>query len=544
MKPFGHTYELSRPVAGRCCRRSWRLLLVVLVTFLAIRRADATTYSFTRIADDNTELAGVTLDVNGLGKAVISGNTVAFRACYGDGAGCGIFTGNGGALTTIVKDGTAAPVGTFSSDFTLPPQLGGPEPFAGRPAISGNTVAFAAGYQFDSGSGTFASHGIFTGSGGAVTAIKKTGDTAPSGGFTSFLDPAISGTTVAFQGGYDTNLRGVFSSSGGPMTTIAKSADMVPPVGALTNFKAPAISGGTVAFEGDYSGGQAIFTGTGGTPTIIAKTGDAAPVGTFDPTGFFEPTIDGTNLAFRARYGGGAGSGIFRWNGTALTTVVKTGDAAPSATFSLFSDPAIAGNNVAFVGNYGAQHALFVSSAGVLTPVIKKGDILFGQTVATVTFEKFGLDPGGSGNLAFSYTLLNGQAGIALAIPGGPPLGDYNLNGVVDLADYVVWRDTLNQVVPQGSGADGNFDGVINVLDYTIWRARFGQQAVPGSASGGAEGMLSENVPEPGAVVLLSCTLAGVMMFGRRIFGNRSHFGGRLAADGERQSSSSRQPWA
>ena len=43
---------------------------------------------------------------------------------------------------------------------------------------------------------------------------------------------------------------------------------------------------------------------------------------------------------------------------------------------------------------------------------------------------------------------------------GTSPTGDYNGNGVVDAADYVVWRKTLNSTAsPTGSGADGNQSG-------------------------------------------------------------------------------------
>jgi hypothetical protein len=59
-----------------------------------------------------------------------------------------------------------------------------------------------------------------------------------------------------------------------------------------------------------------------------------------------------------------------------------------------------------------------------------------------------------------------------------PPdlLGDYNLNGVVDAADYVVWRKTLGTTgVPAYAGADGNGDTLIDQTDYGVWRANFGR---------------------------------------------------------------------
>jgi parallel beta-helix repeat protein len=59
--------------------------------------------------------------------------------------------------------------------------------------------------------------------------------------------------------------------------------------------------------------------------------------------------------------------------------------------------------------------------------------------------------------------------------------GDYNRNGVVDAADYVVWRHTVGQTVPKSSGADGDGDGVIGPGDYSVWRANFGATQVAAS---------------------------------------------------------------
>ena len=75
--------------------------------------------------------------------------------------------------------------------------------------------------------------------------------------------------------------------------------------------------------------------------------------------------------------------------------------------------------------------------------------------------------------------------------------GDYNKNGVVDTADYVVWRSTLGQAVAFLSGADGNGNGAVDNGDYSFWRARFGQLA---AGSGAAQ---SATVPEPAAITLI-----------------------------------------
>ena len=71
--------------------------------------------------------------------------------------------------------------------------------------------------------------------------------------------------------------------------------------------------------------------------------------------------------------------------------------------------------------------------------------------------------------------------------------GDYNNNGSVDAADYVLWR--------KGGPLQNEVDtpGTVNAADYTEWRARFGN---PGVGSG-----LASAVPEPGSCALLLSVL-------------------------------------
>jgi len=72
-----------------------------------------------------------------------------------------------------------------------------------------------------------------------------------------------------------------------------------------------------------------------------------------------------------------------------------------------------------------------------------------------------------------------------------PPLaGDYNDDGVVDAADYVVWRRT-----------DGTQAG------YDLWRANFGMTA-PGAGGQSSDGNLNGAVPEPSTVTSLLIVLS------------------------------------
>lgn len=63
-------------------------------------------------------------------------------------------------------------------------------------------------------------------------------------------------------------------------------------------------------------------------------------------------------------------------------------------------------------------------------------------------------------------------------------LGDFNHDGIVDGADFIIWRRTVNSNVTPFSGADGNGDGIVNQADYNVWRTHFGQSTGAGSGSG------------------------------------------------------------
>lgn len=83
-----------------------------------------------------------------------------------------------------------------------------------------------------------------------------------------------------------------------------------------------------------------------------------------------------------------------------------------------------------------------------------------------------------------------------------PVTGDYNRNGAVEAADYVIWRRTIGQSVPKSSGADGDGDGLIGLGDYNVWRANFGFASAAGAPA----------IPEPCTAQLIFAGLFGVAM--------------------------------
>ena len=76
-----------------------------------------------------------------------------------------------------------------------------------------------------------------------------------------------------------------------------------------------------------------------------------------------------------------------------------------------------------------------------------------------------------------------------------PVAGDYNGDGVVDAADYTVWRDHSGSEVE--TEIDGDKSGVVDAGDYDVWRANFG-----GHRGGGALDTGNAAVPEPSTCML------------------------------------------
>jgi hypothetical protein len=107
-----------------------------------------------------------------------------------------------------------------------------------------------------------------------------------------------------------------------------------------------------------------------------------------------------------------------------------------------------------------------------------------------------------------------------LRIVQGVP-GDYSGNGVVDAADYTVWRDHLGQMFQlMNEGPDT--PGEVTAADYTFWKTHFGTPgAGGGSASAGVVGASAAAVPEPGLITLW-LGAAGMSFFRpkRRVFRN------------------------
>ncbi len=113
------------------------------------------------------------------------------------------------------------------------------------------------------------------------------------------------------------------------------------------------------------------------------------------------------------------------------------------------------------------------------------------------------------------FTLdVDTATGVLTLLAGAPGInGDYNDDGVVDAADYTVWRDTLGSTTDLRANGDdtGASAGVIDAADYAAWRANFGATAAAGSTQS-----LSAAVPEPASLATLLVGGLVLLMAGRR----------------------------
>jgi hypothetical protein len=116
---------------------------------------------------------------------------------------------------------------------------------------------------------------------------------------------------------------------------------------------------------------------------------------------------------------------------------------------------------------------------------------------AMASIDAFGINLG-----AHTSNLLMDVDSVQFTTVNGVP-GDYNGNGVVDMADYVLWRNggpLQNEV---------NTVGTVDASDYDAWRSRFGNTSGSGSLNGAA-------VPEPGSAALMLAVVIGGIFVGRR----------------------------
>lgn len=194
-----------------------------------------------------------------------------------------------------------------------------------------------------------------------------------------------------------------------------------------------------------------------------------------------------TTVADGATFGGTGqiGGGLTMLEGSTLTAAFSGG--VIDALNVLGNVDLTALGNILSITGVGSGTHTILNYAGTLTGTF--------ETAAGVTVNY------GTGSNSF----------ISITVgPTGTLVGDYNGNGVVDAADYTVWRDNLGgNGSTLGSNRDPLNGGVVSMADYNSWKNNFGMTAGSGGLAGAA-------VPEPGTCLLVGLALIGFGLQRRR----------------------------
>src|SRR5262245_43448263 len=378
-----------------------------LCVAIATPRAEAASFTFTKIADTNTPMPGGSGNFAFFGIPVLDGSSVVFngsRTCCP--IQTGVYAGAGGSLQTLADFGTPVPGGTGNFSFF------------GDVAASGGTIAF----QGDNGT----SPGVYAGPGGSLAKVADTNTPIPGGvgNFQSFGIPlTVDSGRVAFVGTGSSLQRGVYSSVAGSLTLVADTSTAIPGgTGNFAGFFSPSARGGDLAFGGfDHGSGEGLYTVISGALAKAVDTNTPMPGSGGNFVHFGSPVFDGVNIAFIASDAFTPVGGYVVGPGGAVTLVAEIPMPAPGGTgnFTFFGgDPSISGSVVSFAAlDADNKGALYRAQGGVLTRIVGAGDVLDGKVVSGV-----GVRRQASNGTAFAFyaTFDDGSQGIFLATEAVP----------------------------------------------------------------------------------------------------------------------------
>jgi hypothetical protein len=249
---------------------------------------------------------------------------------------------------------------------------------------------------------------------------------------------------------------------------------------------------------------KGIYLSAGSAIVPIVQEGDAIPngAGTFtELIDWWTPSLNSHGeTVFWARFtdGGAEHDGLFIGSADGVVEVARDDTPAPDgagtvgADFSGITEINDAGQFAFTAWDYPDPNgrAAYFFDGIELSTIARLGQPLAGSTLDRFTSNSGGdqININASGQVVFQFELADDRTGILKFTPDNPLPGDFNQDGAVDAADYVVWR--------RSGGTQGAFQ---------TWRANFGRSADNGSATSIAS---SPAAPEPASLVLVLCALA------------------------------------
>ncbi|MFO0788436.1 MAG: autotransporter-associated beta strand repeat-containing protein [Pirellulales bacterium] len=311
---------------------------------------------------------------------------------------------------------------------------------------------------------------------------------------------------------------------GNTATVVSDRATPGPGIDHLVTTDDPGFGDGTITF----TSGPNVTSGMGSISFIQVNlgAGQVGEVTTFNPTsanvrigGISKAYVD---LSATVNFGGTtAGNEVIDVisngiaTGTNNVSIIKSN----TSTWTLSGANTYTGNTSVLGGTLSITNPYLADTADVLLANGANFNLNFGGT-DTVDSLYINNVPqaigtwGAIGSGAAHQTALITGTGILQVTTVGAPIGvpgDYNSNGVVDAADYVVWRKNNGTTFQLANEVAGTTPGQVTQEDYTAWRARFGNTSGSGSSLSGA----GSAVPEP-SVLVLACAAAACFFVRQR----------------------------
>ena len=209
--------------------------------------------------------------------------------------------------------------------------------------------------------------------------------------------------TVAFRADTGSGASGIFTGSGGHVTAIAETGDVFSAFHGL-----PVInSRGAVVFRADRkTGGQGFYVGDGGPLIPIAETGDV-----FGGLGKFPIMNDAGTVAFCATLQGG-GSGVFTASAGEIATIIDTSSLLESFRGVLLDN---ARRLIFYATPRGGELGVFTGPDPVHDCLLGLGAPLFGSTIVDFALNPVSIND--VGQIAIRVRLATGMQFVLRADP-------------------------------------------------------------------------------------------------------------------------------
>jgi fibronectin-binding autotransporter adhesin len=302
----------------------------------------------------------------------------------------------------------------------------------------------------------------------------------------------------------DTTINGTLGGAVGSILKITNpDADNIIPHGAAGSFAGGPT--GNIVLNATSIERIAVFDLNGSTQTINGLTNTS----TSPLDNYVESAVPGGHLILgdnnaSAEFGGT----LHDFNGTLAVTKIGSGTQTFSGPNNEYSgDTRVQGGTLRITNPFLHDMAdIYVSNGASLDLNFAGTDTIDSLVLGGVP-AAIGVWGSPASTAANKSPLLAGSGLLMVTTLGTVPMltGDFNANGVVDAADYVLWRNG-------GPLANDPTMGV-QPEDYNTWRANFGR-----SAAGSGAATQRSNVPEPSAFVLEILVIgSGILLRSRRV---------------------------